>query len=49
MRLLKYAVFACVVPGLLALGLWLMGVQLDWSSWKTYAGLLAITAAMALS
>lgn len=32
-----------------ALGFWLIGISLDWSSWKTYAGLVALTAAMVLA
>lgn len=35
------------VPALIILGLWLLGVPLDWSSWKTYAGIVAIAVAMA--
>lgn len=31
-----------ISPLLIALGLWLIGVALDWSSWKTYVGLLVI-------
>lgn len=38
-----------VVPALLALGLWLIGVPLDWSSWKTYAGLAIITLAIGVA
>lgn len=30
------------VPILLALGLWLVGVPLDWASWKTYIGLIVL-------
>lgn len=37
------------VPALIVLGLWLLGVPLDWSSWKTYAGIIALTAAMVLA
>ena len=36
-------------PLLLALGLWLLGIHFDWSSWKTYAGLVALSAAMSFS
>jgi hypothetical protein len=34
------------VPLMTALGLWLLGVPLDWSSWKTFAGLAALAVAM---
>jgi len=37
------------VPILVGLGLWLIGVPLDLSSWKTYAGLMALSVAMALA
>ncbi|OJW46202.1 MAG: hypothetical protein BGO63_03790 [Candidatus Accumulibacter sp. 66-26] len=35
-----------LLPAALALGLWLLGFPLDWSSWKTYAGLEVISLAM---
>ena len=38
-----------VVLALLALGLWLLGVPLDWTSWKTYAGLVVLALAMGLA
>lgn len=44
-----FAVPLLAPPILIALGLWLLGVPLDWLSWKTYAGLVALTAAMALA
>jgi hypothetical protein len=34
-----------VMPGLLGLALWLLGVPLNWSSWKTYVGLVALVSA----
>ncbi len=33
------------VPLLIALGLRLVGVALDWSSWHTYAGLIVLSLA----
>lgn len=36
-------------PVLFAFGLQLLGIPLDWSSWKTYAGLAALTAAAGLT
>jgi hypothetical protein len=36
-------------PALIATGLWLLGLHLDWGNWKTYAGLCALTAAMVLA
>ena len=33
-----------VVPGLVALAFSLLGFDLDWTSWKTYLGILLITA-----
>lgn len=32
----------------LTLGLWLLGIPLDWSSWKTYAGIAALWFAIVL-
>lgn len=37
------------VPFLIALGLWLLGVPLDWASWKTYAGLIVMWIAAVIS
>lgn len=31
-----------ISPLLIALGFWLIGIPLDWISWKTYAGLLVV-------
>lgn len=36
-------------PVLIAAGLWLLGLPLDWGNWKTYVGIGAITAAMVLA
>lgn len=36
-------------PLLITLGLWLLGVPLNWSSWKTYAGLIVLWIAAAIS
>lgn len=36
-------------PLLIALGLWLLGVPLSWTSWKTYAGLIVLWIAAAIS
>lgn len=44
-----FVVALCGAPLLIALGFWLIGISLDWSSWKTYAGLVALTAAMVLA
>lgn len=46
---MKYLILASIFPSLLALGLWLIGIPMDWSNWKTYAGLLAITVAVAVA
>lgn len=35
-----------LLPAALAAGFWLLGFPLDWSSWKTYAGLEMIALAM---
>lgn len=35
-----------ISPLLIALGLWLIGVPLNWISWKTYVGLLVIAFAV---
>lgn len=43
------AVALCGTPLLIALSFWLLGVSLDWSSWRTYAGLIAMSAAMVLA
>ncbi|MEW5891249.1 MAG: hypothetical protein AB1768_19950 [Pseudomonadota bacterium] len=37
------------VPLLLALGLWLVGVPLDWTDWKTYLGLVVLWIAAAIA
>lgn len=37
------------VPVLIALGLWLLGFSLDWSSWKTYTGIITLAVAMVLA
>jgi hypothetical protein len=34
------------VPACIALGLWLLGIPIDWTSWKTYAGIASLTVAM---
>lgn len=39
----------CGSPLLIALGFWLLGVSLDWSSWKTYAGLVVLSGASLLA
>lgn len=39
----------CGTPLLIATGFWLLGVPLDWSSWKTYAGLITLSCAMVLA
>lgn len=36
-------------PTLLGVGLWLLGVPLEWSSWKTYAGLVTVILAVELA
>lgn len=36
-------------PSLIAGGLWLLGVPLDWGSWKTYVGIMSLTGAMVLA
>ena len=41
--------FLPIIPALLALGLWLLGVPIDWSSWKTYAGLAVLTIALGIA
>lgn len=46
---MKYIVIASIVPILLAIGLWLLGVPLDWASWKTYAGLLVVAVAAGIA
>jgi hypothetical protein len=38
-----------VIPALFALGLWLLGVPLDWSTWKTYAGLAVLALVIGLA
>lgn len=38
-----------VIPALIALSLWLLGVPIDWSSWKTYAGLAVFTLAVGIA
>lgn len=43
------AVALCGTPLLIALGFWLLGVSLDWSSWKTYVGLITLSGAMVLA
>lgn len=35
-----------ITPLLIALGFWLIGIPLDWLSWKTYAGLLIVAFAV---
>lgn len=37
------------VPGILALAFTLLGFELDWSSWKTYVGLLLVSLAMLMT
>lgn len=45
--LFAYVFFSLAfTPALIALGLWLLGVPIDWASWKTYLGLLAISLAV---
>lgn len=36
------------VMGLLVLGLRCLGIQVDWSKWRTYVGLAALAIAIAL-
>lgn len=45
----KAVTLAALFPAMLALGLWLLGVPLDWSNWKTYAGLIIISFAVAIA
>jgi len=43
---LKTIVFGTYAFGWLAAGFWLLGLPMDWSSWKTYAGLEVVALAM---
>jgi len=43
------AVAVTLVPGLILLGLWLIGLPLDFGSWKTYAGAIVLGAALSFS
>ncbi len=36
-------------PLLIAVGLSLLGIPLDWGTWKTYVGLCALTVAMVVA
>jgi len=38
-----------LVPGLILLGLWLIGLPLDFGSWKTYVGAMVLGAALSFS
>ena len=35
-----------LLPTALATGFWLLGIPMDWSSWRTYAGLAVISLTM---
>lgn len=39
-------VLVLFLPAMLALGFTLLGIDLDWSTWKTYVGLLVISGCM---
>ena len=41
------ALAVTLLPAALALGFWLLGIPLDWASWRTYAGFLTLSLAMA--
>lgn len=53
MSLVSYMMLGAVtllfVPGILALALTLLGFDLDWSTWKTYVGLLLVSLAMLMT
>lgn len=38
-----------LIPIFLTLGLWLLGIPLDWANWKTYAGIAALWFAVVLA
>ena len=44
--MLLWAAALLFVPAILALAFTLLGFELDWSTWKTYAGLLLISLAL---
>ncbi|WP_018608176.1 hypothetical protein [Uliginosibacterium gangwonense] len=46
---LWFFVAVTLVPGLILLGLWLIGMPLDFSTWKTYAGAMVLGAALSFS
>jgi len=46
---LWFFVAVTLIPGLILLGFWLIGLPIDFASWKTYVGAMVLGAALSFS